>query len=181
MIDQSKYLQEFIRKNQFVHQGNWFLSIDGQVDFSPLFGKIKIHYVYIWLARKENQFIPLYIGKASKGIVERMNQHKGGFRHDKNGSVSGRRKRKIIEELIENNWSIEVYSKESRFTDNETFSKDLFEFDYSEYSSVELPRISLYSIEEELLIRFFELNFSNVVLMNGLKESDVTKILNQYK
>ena len=173
MVEISKYLKEFLRNNQFVHQGNWDISGKGKIEFKSLLEKNKNYCVYIWIARKKDQIVPFYIGKARNGVVERMGQHMGGFREDKNGSVSGRRKRKIIGKLLESNWRVEVHSKESKSNISlETFSKQFFEFETHHLHNIKFPKVSLYSFEEELLIRFFEVNFPDVSLMNGLKDSE---------
>jgi hypothetical protein len=173
MVELSNYLRDFLEVNQFEHNGNWEVSKDRKIAYSPIMLKSNIHCVYIWLARKNNQIVPLYVGKSKNGILERMKQHTGGFREDKNGSVSGRRKRKILEKLLDSNWIVEVHSKESRSMGNfDIISNKLFEFNSKQIESIKSPYISLYSFEEELLIRFFELNFSYVKLMNGLKDKD---------
>ena len=171
MVEISKYLKEFSRNNQFVHQGNWDVSGKGEIEFKPLLEKNKNYCVYIWIARKKDQIVPLYFGKARNGVIERMSQHVGGFREDKNGSVSGRRKRKIIEKLLESNWEVEVYSRDSRFLDSlEIGSKELFDFNTQKNENIKYHIVSLYSFEEELLIRFFEENFQKITLMNGIKD-----------
>lgn len=173
MVEITNYLKDFLRINQFVHQGNWDVSGKEKIEFNSLLEKNKNYCVYIWIARKKDQIVPLYIGKARNGVVERMSQHIGGFREDKNGSVSGRRKRKILEKLLESNWRVEVHSKESQSALSlESISKELFEFETQHLKKIKFPHVSLYSFEEELLIRFFEVNFPDVTLMNGLKDSE---------
>ena len=173
MAEITNYVQDFLRNNQFVIEGNWEVSMDGEIRFKSKLEKSKKYCVYIWIARKKDQIIPLYIGKARNGVIERMGQHMGGFREDKNGSVSGRRKRKILEKLLKSNWRVEVHSKESQSTVRlETLSKELFEFDTQQFRNIKFPCVSLYSIEEELLIRFFQVNFPDAILMNGLKDSE---------
>jgi len=181
MVEITNYLKDFLRNNQFVHHGNWDVSGKEKIEFNSLIEKNKNYCVYIWIARKKDQIVPLYIGKARNGVVERMSQHIGGFREDKNGSVSGRRKRKILEKLLESNWKVEVHSKESQSTLSlDKFSEEFFEFETQHIKNIKFPKVSLYSFEEELLIRFFQVNFPEVVLLNGLKdsESDPEEILN---
>lgn len=175
------FLQDFLRNNQFVIEGNWETSMDGKIRFKSKLVKSKKYCVYIWIARKKEQIVPLYIGKARNGVYERMGQHMGGFRENKNGSVSGRRNRKILEKLLESNWKVEVHSKESQSTLSlDKFSEEFFEFETQHIKNIKFPKVSLYSFEEELLIRFFQVNFPEVVLLNGLKdsESDPEEILN---
>ena len=173
MAEITNYVQDFLIKNQFVIEGNWEVSMDGKIRFKSKLEKSKKYCVYIWIARKKDQIVPLYIGKARNGVVERMGQHMGGFREDKNGSVSGRRKRKILEKLLESNWRVEVHSKESKSTVSlETFYTEFFEFETHHLKNIKLPHVSLYSFEEELLIRFFEVNFPDLTLMNGLKDTE---------
>jgi len=173
MVELGNYLQGFLQKNEFVHCGNWAKSSNEKITFKPLISKSNIHCVYIWIARKNDKIIPLYFGKAKNGFFERMKQHEGGFREDKNGSNSGRRKRKILDKLLSANWKIEVNVKESSSTESlDLFSSGLFEFKSQENENIQFPSVSLYSIEEEVLIRFFEVNFPTVILMNGLKDKD---------
>ena len=171
MDEISRYLKDFLLNNQFVHQGNWDVSDKRKILFKSLVKENKNYCIYIWIARRQDQIVPLYIGKARNGVVERMSQHVGGFREDKNGSVSGRRKRKIIEKLLESNWEVEVYSRDSRFLDSlEIGYKELFDFNTQKNENIKYPIVSLYSFEEELLIRFFEENFQKITLMNGIKD-----------
>lgn len=173
MVEITNYVQHFLRKNQFVIEGNWEVSMDGKLRFKSKLEKNKNYCVYIWIAKKEDKCVPLYIGKSRNGVFERMGQHMGGFREDNNGSVSGRRKRKILEKLLESNWNVEVYSKESQSTASlQKLSKEFFEFETHPLKNIKFPNVSLYSFEEELLIRFFEVNFPDVTLMNGLKDSE---------
>jgi hypothetical protein len=173
MAEITNYVQDFLRKNQFVIEGNWEVSMDGKIRFKSKSEKSKKYCVYIWIARKKDQIVPLYIGKARNGVVERMGQHMGGFREDKNGSVSGRRKRKILEKIIESNWEVEVHSRDSQSLDSlQLGSKELFDFIIQENKNIIYPIVSLYSFEEELLIRFFEENFPQITLMNGLNDSE---------
>jgi hypothetical protein len=173
MADLSMYLLDFLSVNQFIHEGNWEVSKDAKIFFHPLSTVQKRHCVYIWVAKKDNLFLPLYIGKSRNGVIHRMKQHIGGFREDKNGSVSGRRKRKILEKIIECNWTIQVHSRESQFEENiAKFSQGLFYFNSTKIHSIKLPNVSFFSLEEELLIQFFKENFPNLQLMNGLKDVD---------
>jgi hypothetical protein len=173
MVELGNYLQGFLQKNEFVHCGNWERSLIEKITYKPLIAERNIHCVYIWLARKQGKIIPLYFGKARNGVFDRMKQHVGGFREDKNGSVSGRRKRNILDKLLSSNWTIEVHAKESSSTGSlDLFSSGLFEFRSREDENIQFPSVSLYSIEEEVLIRFFEVNFPYLILMNGLKDKD---------
>jgi hypothetical protein len=174
MAEITNYVQYFLRNNQFVIEGNWEESVEGKIEFKPRLKKNKKHCIYIWIARKQDQIVPLYIGKARNGVFERMGQHMGGFREDKNGSVSGRRKRKILKKLLVSNWEVEIHSRDSRFLDSlELVSKELFDFNTQKNENIKYPIVSLYSLEEELLIRFFEENFPQITLLNGLKDSEV--------
>ena len=104
----------------------------------------------------------------------------GGFREDKNGSTSGRRNRKIIEKLLKSNWTVEVYSRESQYIESlDTCSRELFEFNTIHFEMTKFPSVSLYSLEEELLIRFFEDNFPFLKLMNGLKDTNTDEFINK--
>jgi hypothetical protein len=173
MVEIGNYLQGFLQKNEFVHCGNWKISSKEKITFKPLISKSKFHCVYIWIARKQGQIIPLYFGKARNGVLDRMKQHVGGFREDKKGSNSGRRKREILNKLLSASWAIEVHAKESSSTGSlDLFSSGLFEFISGEDDIIQFPCVSLYSIEEEVLIRFFKVNFPYIILMNGLKDKD---------
>ena len=182
MADLSMYLLDFLSVNQFIHEGNWEVSKDAKIFFHPLSTVKNRHCVYIWLANKENQILPLYIGKARNGVVQRMNEHKGGFREDKNGSVSGRRKRKVLEELLKNKWSLEVYARDCKWADDINCNFwGLFELKVNNNDSFQFPPVSLYSIEEELLIRFFEQNYSNTLLLNGINDENTDKLIEKIK
>ena len=177
MVDSNRYILDFLKINHFVFEGKWDISIDGKVVFCLTNSIRNTHCVYIWLAKKQDASIPLYVGKAKNGVFDRMKQHMGGFREDKNGSVSGRRKRKILSMLLNSNWTIEVHAKESCSTGSmDLFYSELFKFKTLEDENIKFPCVSLYSIEEELLIRFFELNFPCVTLMNGLKDKDADPV-----
>jgi hypothetical protein len=178
MTNSSDFLLVFLKKNNFVFEGTWNRDKE-KIYFSSLREKAKNQCVYIWLAKKENRLLPIYIGKAKNGVIERMNQHKGGFRDGESGSNSGRRLRKVIEKLLNLSFTIEVHSRNS-LTNNE-ISVAPFDFNYNNIDLLQIPNISLFSYEEELLIRFFELNFPEIRLMNGIKENNLSKLYDMIK
>lgn len=174
MLEVSRYLKIFLKQNNFEHSGFWCFSQSGKIDYKSKLEARKTNCVYIWLARKNEKMIPLYFGKARKGVSARMKQHLGGFREDKNGSVSGRRKRKILEILLDSKWAIEVYSRESLTT--KSMQGELFDFNTPIGKKINQPSVSLYSLEEEMLTYFFTDIFPQVWLMNGLKDKDADPV-----
>jgi hypothetical protein len=183
MVEDGQYMQAFLKQNNFVVEGKWENHEDrNSLAFFPNTSSRKVHCIYVWLANKENQILPLYIGKARNGVVQRMKEHKGGFKEDKNGSVSGRRKRKVLEELVKNKWSIEVYARECKWADDMNYNFwELFELNVHNNYSFQFPPVSLYSIEEELLIRFFEQNYTNTLLLNGINDENMNKLIEKIK
>ena len=71
--------------------------------------------IYLWiLIQNEDESYIIYVGKASKTIKERMNQHRNGFKGRENGgSLSGGKKRKFLESklLIEKSNNVEIWAR----------------------------------------------------------------------
>ena len=67
-------------------------------------------HVYCWVLNSGNQSEILYVGKAGKGIFQRMKQHERGFLGPtKSGSKSGLEKAKQLNIHLEKNNDISVY------------------------------------------------------------------------
>ena len=180
MVDTANYLEDFLQTNQFVHAGNWKLCEDEKIVFSPLLKKSNGHCEYIWYAKKQDQIVPLYIGKAKNGVNIRMNKHIGGFREGNSGSNSGRRIKRILIELFKVNWTIEVYTRDSlNSIVISQLTEGFFDFNLRNSDDFIYPNIPLYSLEEELLIRFFEENFPHLKLINGIKEKYVADLISK--
>ena len=71
--------------------------------------------IYLWiLIQNEDESYIIYVGKASKTIKERMDQHRNGFKGRENGgSLSGYKKRKFLESklLIEKSNTVEIWAR----------------------------------------------------------------------
>jgi hypothetical protein len=81
-----------------------------------------------------------------------------------------------------NHWSIEVYARECKWADDINYNFwELFEWNVHFNDSFQFPPVSLYSIEEELLIRFFEQNYSNTLLLNGINYENMNKLIEKIK
>lgn len=87
--------------------------------------------VYIWCGIKEKKQEILYVGKAGFGVSKRLKEHEGGFKN----STTGRKNYKLLKAKFDDAYAIEVYSKEA------------------EFSEIFGIQTSLYSAEEEALIR----------------------------
>jgi hypothetical protein len=73
--------------------------------------------IYLWILienKDEDESYIIYVGKASKTIKERMDQHRNGFNGKENGgSLSGGKKRKFLEKklLIEKSNRVEIWAR----------------------------------------------------------------------
>jgi hypothetical protein len=71
--------------------------------------------IYLWiLIQNDGESYIIYVGKTSKTIKARMNQHRQGFKGRENGgSLSGGKKRKFLESklLIEKSNNIEIWAR----------------------------------------------------------------------
>lgn len=77
--------------------------------------------VYIWVdVTDTNDIVVLYCGSAGKGIKKRMTEHAQGFKGPKKGSESGKKKHDFLIEKLVKKRNIEVWSKSSISTDDES-------------------------------------------------------------
>jgi hypothetical protein len=105
-------------------------------------------HVYCWVLNSGNQSEILYVGKAGKGIFQRMKQHERGFLGpSKSGSKSGLEKAKQLKDYLEKCNDINVYIR----TPNQYHVPGLKEKVFA----------SGLSFEEDAFIKYFrEKNFS---------------------
>lgn len=94
---------------------------------------IEFGHVYLWLAKKDQAFNVIYVGKAGKTMKNRCRQHLGGFR----GSERGLSHAQNLKEGHKNGFSFHIFSRKS------------------DTMTVFGEKISLHSAEEEALIKKF--------------------------
>ena len=86
----------------------------------------------------------------------------------------------VLKELFKVNWTIEVYTRDSlNSIVISQLTEGFFDFNLRNADDFIYPNIPLYSLEEELLIRFFEENFPHLRLINGIKEKYVTDLISK--
>ena len=111
--------------------------------------------IYLWiLIQNEDESYIIYVGKASKTIKERMNQHRNGFKgREYGGSLSGGKKRKFLETklLIEKSNNVEIWA---RSISNEEL--DINTAEANEMTSWKDNKNYWLFLNQELPTRFFE-------------------------
>jgi hypothetical protein len=132
--------------------------------------------VYVWVAEKGQKCIPIYVGRASKGIPKRMKEHMNGFKGPQNGGTkSGESKRLFIQTCIKNDFKVNVYARISEEISNRLLEalsiKGIFD---------KSPKINASAIEEDLFIEIFKSN--NDLFLNGKSPSnaEIKKIINDF-
>ena len=146
---------EFLEKNKSINFcGEWIIDPEDckKVMYNEQHQTIKEPSVYFWLLRKNNEFIPLYVGKAGKGIAKRMKEHENGFY---GGSKSGVKKHKFLRELLQNKENrIHVFYKKSLLI-SESNLNSFTKLVFPESSQCLPSSLSNYSVEEEIIISLF--------------------------
>ena len=120
--------------------------------------------IYIILAKAgTDQYTPLYVGKAGRGVNKRFREHKAGYERLKGQGVRSRGIQKLIEKCdIHNTQELEVWFRpSSTINPHRTFFPD----NTASLPSTKDVWISSYSLEEEALIALF--NSLGVELINS--------------
>lgn len=126
--------------------------------------------VYVWVARKEDLHYPVYIGKAGSGAINRFQQHLQGFKGPlKNGSVSGEKKKKVIEYLFAQGYTLIIFERISANTNPVIL--EALGLDVNLRSG-----ISFNSTEEEIFIEAFkDFGFNKNLIMNDFVDVENVK------
>lgn len=168
--------KELLRKNNFIQVGEW----DSKVNYnhSPKVDEMFNSYacVYVWVAEKNQKYIPIYVGRASKGIPKRMKEHLNGFKGPQNGGTkSGESKGLFIETCIKNGFKVNVYARIS-----EKISNRLLEVLSIKGTIDKSSKINASAIEEDLFTEIFKSN--NNLFLNGKSPSkvEIKKIINDF-
>ena len=169
--------KELLKKNNFIQVGEW----DSKVNYnhSPKVDEMfnSNACVYIWVAEKDQKYIPIYVGRASKGIPKRMKEHLNGFKGPltKGGTKSGESKRLFIQTCIKNGFKVNLYARISEKISNQLLNALSIKgtFDKS-------PKINASAIEEDLFIEIFKSN--NDLFLNGKSPSyeEIKKIIDDF-
>jgi hypothetical protein len=94
--------------NEFTHCGT--ITIE-ENQFTPsITNDLRGAGVYLWVAKRDDSYEILYVGKAKDGPKSRLSQHKGGI--NKNTTTAGARRTQILE-CIPNRGSLEVFFRAS--------------------------------------------------------------------
>jgi hypothetical protein len=172
-----KSFKNILKSNNFIKVGEW----DNKVKYNHC-PKVDDSYnsdacVYVWVAEKGQKCIPIYVGRASKGIPKRMKEHKNGFKGPltKGGTKSGASKKQFILECIKNSFNVFVYARISEEISNQLLDALSIKgtFDKS-------PKINASAIEEDLFIEIFKSN--NDLFLNGKSPSnaEIKNIINDF-
>ena len=105
-------IKEILDKNNFIKVGEW-----DKVKYNHCQKVDDVYksgdFVYVWVAEKGQKCIPIYVGRASKGIPKRMKEHENGFKGPltKGGTKSGASKKQFIQECIKHGFEVNVYAR----------------------------------------------------------------------
>lgn len=162
-------VKELLNKNNFQKVGE----IKNDLSFKPTNDSInKEPSVYVWLAVKKENLIPIYVGKAGKGAIKRFKEHKRGFLGPKkNGSKSGENKSILLKRLFNLNYSVLIFERVSEKTSNEILKA----INITNPKSIAV-KTSLNSSEEEVFIKLFSrFGFNEDLILNNKIDVDKTK------
>ena len=167
--------EKLLNQNNFIKVGEWDIK---KYNHCP---KVDDRYnsdacVYVWVAEKGQKSIPIYVGRASKGIPKRMKEHENGFKGPQNGGTkSGASKKQFIQECIKHGFEVNVYARISGEISNQLLNALSIKgtFDKS-------PKINASAIEEDLFIEIFKSN--NGLFLNGKSPSnaEIKKIIDDF-
>jgi len=142
--------------------------------------------IYLWVIESKDQNFKgkvLYVGKAGKGLKNRMKQHEGGFKGPKaGGSISGENKRNILYELLKKHKVI-VYFKEALRFEEYDHSNNFIKLQKDDSNdNNRFKNLTFFSFEEEYYIKYYGIKSNNYLPpLNGRineKTKDLVSIFN---
>jgi|688.fasta_scaffold759225_2 hypothetical protein len=175
-------LNEFLSKNNFFKVGRFDLNVN-RVCFKPDKNSFSTfnNVIYTWVAFKTDyKPLVLYVGKTSFNIIKRLKEHEQGFQgKEKNGSISGAIKKDVIAYLLENNFDVYIFIKETN-----QISKKLIELLKINIEPLPLPSdIYTHLIEEEIYtqsLSLFNSNKQRLPLNNTRRVNNIQDYIEQY-
>ena len=142
--------------------------------------------IYLWVIESEDQSFNrkvLYVGKAGKGLKNRMKQHEGGFKGPKaGGSISGMNKKNILFELLkEKKHNIVVYFKEALRFEEYDHSKNFIKLQKGNSNdNNRFKNLTFFSFEEEYYIKYFGIKSNNYLPpLNGRINENNINVINE--
>jgi tRNA nucleotidyltransferase (CCA-adding enzyme) len=73
-------LKKTVKENKFEKVGEWDMQAKYQA-CEVVESKYNTHpSVYVWVVENKLKFVPVYVGKAGKGVIKRMKEHEHGFK-----------------------------------------------------------------------------------------------------
>lgn len=128
--------------------------------------------VYVWVAEKDKSLYPVYVGKAGKGALKRYGEHVQGFKGPQNnGSVSGEKKKKVIEFLFNEGYSLSIFERVSVSTNPEIL--EMLKINVKLRNEISK---SFNSTEEEIFIEAFRsYGFNKKLIMNSFIDVENVK------
>ena len=165
-----------LKANKFEKVGEW----DVHARYQPCKNQENAYNIdpciYVWVVESKLKFVPIYVGKASKGIPKRMKEHVNGFKGPQNGGTkSGESKRLFIQTCIRDGFKVNVYARIS-----EKISNLLLEILSIKATFDKSSKINTSAIEEDLFIEIFKSN--NELFLNGKSPSktEINKIISDF-
>jgi hypothetical protein len=164
--------------NKFEKVGEW----DMQAKYHPC-DEFESNYnthpsVYVWVVESKLKFVPVYVGKASKGVLKRMKEHENGFKGIlKSGTKSGATKRSFIVNCHKNGFNVCVYARISQHV-----SSTLLKAISIDISAEPTKHINLNSLEEDIFFAALRSEgLDNKLLLNGRNptEKNIKAVFNQ--
>ena len=163
--------------------GSWFGS-NGQVKFTGEQDLNTRPCIYLWVIKSDDQNFNkkvLYVGKAGKGLKNRMKQHEGGVKGpNAGGSISGENKRKILYELL-NKHKVIVYFKEALRFEEYDHSKNFIRLQKDDSNdNKRFKNLTFFSFEEEYYIKYYGIESNNYLPpLNGRINEENINIINE--
>ena len=143
--------------------------------------------IYLWVIKSDDQNFNkkvLYVGKAGKGLNNRMKQHvKGDLKvQNAGGSISGENKRNILYELLKDNkHEVVVYFKEALRFEEYDHSKNFIRLQkYDSNDNKRFKNLTFFSFEEEYYIKYYGIESNNYLPpLNGRINEENINIINE--
>ena len=167
--------------------GSWFIyGSKGQVKFEGEKDLNSLPCIYLWVIESDDQNFNekvLYVGKAGKGLNNRMKQHEGGFKGpNAGGSISGKNKRNILYELLKDNkHEVVVYFKEALRFEEYDHSKNFIRLQKdASNDNKRFKNLTFFSFEEEYYIKYYGIKSNNYLPpLNGRMNEENINIINE--
>ncbi|GEM_PF-2866411 len=142
--------------------------------------------IYLWVIESKDKNFNgkvLYVGKAGKGLKNRMKQHEGGFKGPKaGGSISGENKKNILFELLkEEKHKVVVYFKEALRFEEYDHSKNFIRLQKDDSNdNKRFKNLTFFSFEEEYYIKYYGIKSNNYLPpLNGRINEENINIINE--